>query len=99
MLAALTKLNVISHPNRKRYILDMYLRSIYLYNAILINNTEENKKIDAEVNKRLFRIVLSSKERGINNKALLRLEDLFQIITIEHKLEMDIRSSISNMKQ
>lgn len=68
-------------------------------NAILINNTKEIAKIDAGVNRRLFRTILRSKERGISNKALLRLKALFQITTIKHKLEMDARSLTTILKR
>lgn len=65
------------------YVMETYIRSQYMYNAILLDETEELETMDEEVCKRTFQYLLKSREGSISAQALIRLRNLFQLIPLE----------------
>lgn len=73
-LAEVTGLESCAPHPRTKYVLEIYLRSTYAYNASALEDIKELEEIDRETCRRLFRAMLKSKDPCITKKAARRLE-------------------------
>lgn len=89
------RLNKTAAQGRTRFILDTYLRSKYLYKAILLNENRKIGDVGIEVCRRLFK----TKERGIETKAVPILQGLTQTIPLKEKLAADTANFVRKVKQ
>lgn len=79
ILAQAAILDKSGQKNKTRLLLDTYLRSRYLYNAILIPSLTELKHLDKSATKSFLRVLLKSMERGITERVIEKMMVLLNI--------------------
>lgn len=62
--------------NRKQFIVDTYLRISDLYNSILLNYIKMLTEVDAEICKRIFRVILKIEDKEISINTVPRMAAL-----------------------
>lgn len=97
-IAIEARLSTSTPQGRTRMLLNTYLRSSYSYNAIILENVEQITTIDREVSRKLFQCMLKSRARGIDIKHTKRLEALFQIVPLRHKLMQEALNLVKKLK-
>lgn len=71
---------------RAKYLMDTYVRGVYLYNLILLNNVKTLKKINKEVCRTIFKALLRSKGKVVRTSLVPLLRSLFSISSLPNKV-------------
>lgn len=92
------KLSMSAPQNRTRYIMNIYFRITYNYNAILLENTSSIIKPDVEICRRLLRSILKRKYGCLITKTTPKFQALFQITPVRLKMEFDSLILLEKLK-
>lgn len=85
--------------DRTKYVLDTYMRSKYIYNALLLEGLSKLELIYVEVCRLLCRLMLKSKDECIKAKVIRRLQTLLKTQSLKSKTIADAVKLIKKLKE
>lgn len=97
-LAKAVRLTTYEPQHRLRYVIETYLRSTFLYKAMLLPDLTRLKETGDREDKILLSTLLECSEKSLTGAKLARLRVLYQINPVARKVEKDARRFINKMR-
>lgn len=97
-LAEAVKLDMTSSHERKRFLLDMYFKSTYLYNDMILDDLQELDDLDTELLRTLFKAILKCRDRVITTNGTRLLQAPFHVTSTRLKLEKEVENFLSKQR-